>query len=259
MQDQPGMKRMSGWTCPGCLRLVPARVEECYCGVKRSQLPPAPASDRGTQRVLLLGIPLTGALVLLATVPLWRSHSPAPPVQEARPSPGWAPRLASPESPARPEPRASASSAAPAVANLSIPETTATEPPAPFAEAAAPPPEPEAAPLESLDDRRQRAAEELNRAFEQIAVKAERVRMEMRHYRDGCWTDAGPLPTSGCSGARQELRENFEQLRSQVEDAEERARHEAVYPGVRAEIRRRHALDEEAWNALLRSATEILE
>ena len=83
--------------------------------------------------------------------------------------------------------------------------------------------------------------------------------MQVRHFRDGCWTDAGPLPTGGCRAAREELRESFAQLRSLVEESEERARHEAVYPGVRAEIRRRHALDEDAWSALLKSATEVLE
>src|SRR5262245_11657376 len=198
------MSRTSVWTCPGCLRVVPARIEECYCGVKRSQVPAVQEEPRGSRWLLPIGLLLTSGLALFAATRLWRSPSQEP-APLPRPTATWAPRLAQ---------------SAPPSAALSLP-TQPSPNPAPSALAVASPNEPvtpesptaspelEAAPFESLDDRRQRAAEELNRAFEQIAVKAERVRLQMRHFRDGCWTEAGPLPTSGCNGARQELRESF--------------------------------------------------
>ena len=65
------------WSCPSCGRRVPRHVEECRCGVKRADLPPAatsvrttasePRTDRSGILLLIGGLVIGGGLVLLLT------------------------------------------------------------------------------------------------------------------------------------------------------------------------------------------------
>lgn len=73
----------SAWNCPSCGRRVPRHVEECRCGFKQADLPPAepalaavPEARSGRSGLLLLigGLVIGGGLMML----LMRPASPAP-------------------------------------------------------------------------------------------------------------------------------------------------------------------------------------
>jgi hypothetical protein len=106
---------------------------------------------------------------------------------------------------------------------------------------------------------REKAAQALDRSLEQLVPRVENFRADLRHFQNGCRSGGGPWPPSGCDSIREDLRQRLEQIRTSIESAEEQARRASVYPGVRAEIRRRHGLDDDAWNALQRLARDTLE
>jgi hypothetical protein len=126
-----------------------------------------------------------------------------------------------------------------------------TSPPAPA--------EPSVAPVESLDDLRDEAARALDGGLQRLAWRVETFRSNLRDYENGCRSGGGPWPASGCDALRQDLRQRLDGIRTSLEAMDEDARRGSVYPGVRAQIRRKHGLDEDAWDALLRRAQQTLE
>jgi hypothetical protein len=130
---------------------------------------------------------------------------------------------------------------------------------APVAASPSAPAEPSTAPAESLDDLREKTAQALDGRLRQLAGRVETFRTNLREYENGCRSGGGPWPTSGCDAIRQDLRHRLDEMRTSLETLDEEARRAAVYPGVRAELRRRHGLDEDAWDTLERRAGETLE
>ena len=83
----------TSWTCPVCERLVPARVDVCYCGCKRPRQgsrPSREAANGGTSPAIKLGI--AGAAVVLLGAGAWYSSSrqSQAPAGTARPAPARA-------------------------------------------------------------------------------------------------------------------------------------------------------------------------
>lgn len=236
------------WTCPACLRVVPARIETCYCGLDRSRLPaPVAAHDsdaRGLVRAAL-AVVAVGASIVFVTL----GRQAPEPRAEATPIP--------------PRPPATAATTTPPVSQapaVPVAEPASTPvPDQPPVAAPSPSDEPSSAPAESLDDLRDKAAEAYDLGLQQLAARVERFRAAVRHYQNGCRSGGGPWPPSGCDAAREDLRRRLDEIRTTIETADEEARRAAVYPGVRAQIRRRHGMDEEAWSALLRRSLETLE
>jgi hypothetical protein len=223
---------------------VPARVETCYCGQERSALPArAVRGDAALRRFVwsLLAVVLAGAAIAAVTL---RRRSPETRVVST-PAPARPPVTIATAAPV-PEPVPGQAAAAPAPA-VSAPVGS------PSAEA-----EP-SAPVESLDDLRDKAAQAFDGGLLQLAGRVETFRSNLRDYENGCRSGGGPWPASGCDALRQDLRQRLDGIRTGLEAMDEDARRASVYPGVRAQLRRRHGLDEDAWDALLRRARETLE
>lgn len=236
------------WTCPACLRVVPARVETCYCGLHRSQAPvPAAARDPGTRGFVwsALGVVAVGASIAVFTL----GRQAPEPRAEATPIPQRPPATA-----ATTIPPVSQAPAVPAGEPASNPV-----PARPLVAAPSPSDQPSSTPTESLDDLRDKAAQAYDSSLQQLAARVESFRLAVRDYQNGCRSGGGPWPPSGCDAVREDLRHRLDEIRTSVETSDEEARRAAVYPGVRAQIRRRHGLDEEAWSALLRRSLETLE
>jgi S1-C subfamily serine protease len=70
------------WTCAFCGRTVPGRVDECYCGRKRTAAQPASTSDRPRRRPLVWIAALAIALIVGGAVSYFLNRKPAdtPPV-----------------------------------------------------------------------------------------------------------------------------------------------------------------------------------
>jgi hypothetical protein len=204
---------------------------------------------RGFRTTALAVVTLGGLLAVL----VWRQMAPP-----SAPSPAPSARTA-PVTIATVPPRARAREA-PTPPPTAAPEEPVTSgaPTEPLA-AVVPSPSAESTPVESLDDQRARASEALDQRLQQLAPRVENFRVRLRDYQNGCRSGGGPWPPSGCEMARTDLQQRLAELRSGVETADEQARRSAVYPGVRAQIRRRHGLDEDAWDALLRGALATLE
>jgi hypothetical protein len=204
---------------------------------------------RGFRTTALAVVTLGGLLAAL----IWRQVAPQP-----APEPAPSARTA-PVTIATVPPRARAREAPTPPPTAAPEEPVASGVPTEPLAAVVPSPSAEPTPVESLDDQRTRASEALDQRLQQLAPRVESFRVRLRHYENGCRSGGGPWPPSGCEVARTDLQQRLAELRSAVETADEQARRSAVYPGVRAEIRRRHGLDEDAWDALLRSALATLE
>jgi hypothetical protein len=113
--------------------------------------------------------------------------------------------------------------------------------------------------VESLDEQREKVAHAIDGGLQQLATHVASFQNNLRDYQNGCRSGGGPWPASGCEAHRQDLRKRLDEIRSVLEALDEEARRASVYPGVRAELRRRHGLDEDAWETLQRRARETLE
>ena len=95
------------WACPSCGRRVPTRFEECRCGFKKDELPPAVVTEMPTATPARSGAAASLLIILGAAIGLGiavyivQSHKeqqPAPQLQTEN----VAPRTADPSEPAAP-------------------------------------------------------------------------------------------------------------------------------------------------------------
>ncbi|HJS58160.1 MAG TPA: hypothetical protein VKA01_08665 [Vicinamibacteria bacterium] len=77
------------WRCPVCLRRVPGKVVECYCGRIRQPGDGPDEEDRAKPSPLAVALPGIGLVVVIAALAVWatRPSSPAPKPGTASPSP----------------------------------------------------------------------------------------------------------------------------------------------------------------------------
>jgi hypothetical protein len=235
------------WKCPICLRRVPDRVAECYCGRKRQVGDgPEPAEGDGRRR------PVLGWLVAAlcaAGIAAWALKPPPspPPVAPQSTAPTPEPRgLLSGETIPRATPPPAWPDATPTPA---LPPVTAA--------VQAPPPKPSATPSDSADAQRERGAAAFEAATKNLAGRLTVLRGELRHYNEVCPREATLIV--GCDTARREIQQMAQDIRAALDAAEEDARRSWVDPGVQRSIRERSGMDDVAVGETLAAAAGAAE
>ncbi len=236
------------WDCPICLRRVPAKVAECYCGEKRAA---GAGSKAGSgEGVSALGI---GMAVLLlaggAAAYLRQRASVPPPLPEAA------------TTTPRPAP-SGGSAAAPSVSTvpaawkaLAIEATPSPSAPAPVVtQPGAVPGSPTPTPSDSIDAQREKGLAAFEATLTSLDARAAEFREKLRRYDDQC--ASASTHVVGCDSFRSEIASLAREIASGVENAEEQARRSWVDPGRQRESRERHGLDDDAIRDLLKSASE---
>jgi len=241
------------WRCPICLRRVPGKVTECYCGRKRQ--PGDGPDDAGDGRsgagalwLGLLALLVVGAGAYMAVRPAPLPPSPAssrpppvdlaPPIERSVPTGLPTPLEAPPELPG-PFPQTGEVSADPLSATRPTPRPTPT-----------------ATPSDSVDARREQG----RLAFD-VAVQNLRGRLDVLRRRLGQLDTSCPAAARnvvGCDDLRREIASDAQQIQAAVEQAEEQARRSWVDPGVIRDLRERHGLREGDVRGLLARVEEAL-
>lgn len=242
------MPAPQAWDCPICLRHVPAKVDECYCGYRHSEpSPPSPAApaSRASRALAVAG----AALFVTGGAVAYLLEAPTPPAAAAPAT--VPPRLARP----LPAP----SGPGPAVVTT-LPEAwkalgiDGTPLPAPAAEASASPtPSPSPTPDESLDAQRALGVAAFEAALSTLTAQAEDFRQKRSRYHDQCTREDQQV--TGCEPARASLQDIARRIAADVEAADEEARRSWVGAGQRRSLRERSGLDDNAVRELLLSVS----
>jgi len=233
------------WRCPICLRRVPDKVAECYCGRTR-QASDGPDEDdqpkpAGAAQLLAL-VALVGAGAL-AYVTIGRER----PVPVASASPASS---------------QGAQDAGRSFAPVVTPHPESTMPagwtPAPPSTQPATPRPPAAS--ESLDDDGVDARRESGRlAYEAAAAnlqgRMDQLRRRVENLDRSC---SGLTQIRGCDSLRDDLARAADGLREVAEGAEEAARRSWVDPGFIREVRERYSIRDGDVDALLNEVDAAL-
>jgi hypothetical protein len=244
------------WRCPICLRRVPDKVAECYCGRKRQAGDGPDAGDAtggpGATRIALAALALVGLAVFFAL-----RRTPTPPTPAPRPG-------ASAASAPGPEPaREPASDSSRGVHTLArdVPAFTSSSPtPATGGAQAAPSPaaepRPTPTPEDSVDARREQGRLAFDLAMRNLQGRVEVLRRRLEHLATTCPAEATRV--IGCDALRQEIARDAEEIRSAAEQAVEQARLGWVDPGAVRDARERYGMREGDVLELLARANEAL-
>jgi hypothetical protein len=239
------MASPQSWDCPICLRHVPAKVAECYCGYHRSE--PVVAAAPTPARTVVAAV---GAVVfLIGGAAAWVLQAPPPP---PAPSPLAQARTATTPPPTRP-PVQRPSAMPDAWKALAI-ETTPSPAGAASSAAPTPSPSPTATPDESVDAQRAQGLAAFEAAIAGLTARVADFREKLRRYDAQC--EASNTAITGCDTARAELRSVAQAIASDVEAADEQARRSWVDPGQRRSLRERGGVDENAIREVLKAASD---
>ena len=243
------MAVLAPWDCPICLRRVPAKVAECYCGGRRADLV---GSHAGLgERAKTLGVGLV-VLLLAVGAAAYLLRTPAPPASAASVATGT------------PRPAASAGTSAPLPSVSTLPAAwkalaieLAPRPsePAPVAtQRAAVAPSPTPTPADSIDAQREKGLSAFEATLTSLAARASDFREKLRRYDEQC--ASANTHIVGCDSARSEIASLAREIASGVEVAEEQARRSWVDPGQKRDSCERYGLDDNAIRDLLKSAAD---
>jgi hypothetical protein len=247
------MAGASSWNCPICLRRVPERVSECYCGRKRQPEDGLEAPEQKGGRGALPLAAVLAACAAAAYLTLRRPPAPAPtPLTTAAESPASGPRAGFPgERPPRPAPT-------PALAESGTAASAppATSEPAPFAT------KPMPTPADSVDAQRERGAAAYEAAMKNLAGRLVALRGQVQRYDEQCPSGgglqmgpSGATQVRGCDAPREQIGRALGELRAALDEAEEAARRAWLDPGVQRAIRERSGLDDVSLGETLAAAT----
>ncbi len=244
------MTAPQSWDCPICLRHVPAKVGECYCGYKRSDPRPEARSGGGAAS-LVLG--LVGLFAIGGGLAYWLKSPPPAVSGEATPPPTLA---AGPGVPAHHPNVVPPSTTLPEAWKALAIEASATPPAAAAAGAApaTPTPAPQATPDDSIDAQRAKGLTEFEAALGGLQAKANDFREKLKRYNDQCMRENTQV--TGCDPARAELQEYARQIANDVEAADEAARRSWLEAGQRRNLRESKGLDESGVRELLKAAAD---
>jgi hypothetical protein len=226
----------STWTCPVCERKVPARVAECYCGVRREQVPSVrpgqvPTPAEGSRGWVLLAVAL--ALLLVAVPAARRPWSEDLPPAAASPP-------ASPATPPNTRPRVAETAAPAPPVTVWVPAPVTVPAPSPET----PSPSPSATPT-MVDDLREKGGEAYRAATTAAIRSAQALRDRIHDYRSHCGGDQPRVDlVIGCDDVRRALERDFAQIRHSLDEADEVARRAWVEPGTQRQIRAEQRVDE---------------
>ncbi len=237
------------WDCPICLRHVPAKVPECYCGYKRA------AHARGSRSpgaLASLGFALF-ALLGGAGLAFWLRPAPPPPPAASSVAPSPSPRPV--RAPAQGSSVASVSTTLPAAWRALAIEPPAT--PSPAVVAATPGAgAPAGAAAESVDAQRRHGQEALERGLEALRPRVDDFWGLIRRFNDQCIRENTQVV--GCNAARRDLKDGATRIAADVEALDEAARKSWVDPGVRRALREKNGLDENGVNGILKAAADAI-
>lgn len=238
------------WRCPICLRRVPDKVAECYCGRKRQA---GDGPDEGDAKGGGAGVWLALGVVAIAGLAVFAlRRPPVPAAPTASPGAEVAPEAAAagpeslPVAPARARnmPAFTGSSPDPGVKGAT---------PAPLAPLE---PRPSPTPEDSVDARREQGRLAFENAMRNLQGRADVLRRRLENLARTCPPEATRV--IGCDGLRQEIAEDAEEIRTAAEQAEERARLGWVDPGAVREARERYGMREGDLQQLLARVNEAL-
>jgi hypothetical protein len=237
------------WRCPICLRRVPDKVTECYCGRRRQPGDGPDAID--TKKDGGTGVWVALALIALAGLAsLVMRRAPAPARPLASPAASLAPGAA--------EAGRSPAAAAPGPAGPALIDTLrvvpAASPEAP--PSAQPAPRPTPTPADSVDARREQGTLAFENAMRNLRGRAEVLARRLDNLARNCPPEATRV--MGCDGLREEIVRDAQDIRAAADDAEEAARRGWVEPGAIRDARERHGLREGDLRALLARVDEAL-
>jgi len=236
------------WDCPICLRRVPAKVAECYCGYKRADLAGSGAgSGAGAKE---LGIALS--VLLLASGAAVYLLQPVPPARPVASVTSATPKPVPTATPTAMSAPTTLPAAWKALAIEATPSPGAPVPATTLAGGASPSPTP--TPGDSIDAQREKGLSAFEATLTRLSARASDFRENLRRYDDQC--ASASTHVVGCDSARSELTALAREIASGVESAEEQARHSWVDPGQKRESRERHGLDDNAIRELLKAADD---
>lgn len=254
----------STWTCPSCRRLVPARVEQCRCGVARETAPAGLGSpDEEPRRGLSLG-EATGLLVMVAAAVVgyrgMRAGSTSPPanvpaslparvvpaVPAERPTSASVPRFAMPAPSAEASPPSSGFHfEMPPLASGSHSERSAT---ASVAGAADSPPSP--SPMSDVDAARAEGRQKLEAAIHRVASLGVEMVRYAQHYDLHCRNTVAADPV--CAQVLARIGALAVAVGAGLDAAEDAARTSWLPPGEVRAMRERYGLDAAVWDEIVR-------
>jgi hypothetical protein len=240
------------WRCPICLRRVPGKVAECYCGRKRQ---PGDGPDEPETAAASSTAWLTGALVAILGVALFvglrpRASAPSgPPASTARPEATAAAREPAAEAP----PGHARQGDVPGFTGPTPRPTARVEEPAAIR---SPQPRPTPTPEDSVDARREQGRLAFENAMRNLQGRAEVLARRLDNLARTCPPEATRV--IGCDALREEIARDAGDIRSAADEAVEAARRGWVDPGSVRDARERYGLREGDILALLRRVDEAL-
>ncbi len=239
------MEAAAYWRCPNCLRRVPDKVAECYCGRKRK---PTDGPDEADQAKSAGAGPILAlvSLVGVGAFALWFFGRKAPaPVAPSVSAP------ASHDEQREVAPRVTLVTESAMPAGFGVAPTPAATPAAP-----ARTPEPSASPPDGVDARREAGRLAFDVAAQNLQGRMAVLRRRIENLERTC--PQGSTQITGCDGLRDELSQDAAGIREFADKAEEDARRSWVDPGFVREVRERYAIRDGDVDALLNEASEAL-
>ncbi len=241
------MTAAPSWDCPICLRRVPAKVGECYCGYKHTRTPAPTVPARRTTRAVAIAF----GLLVLGGALAWQGGW-EPPVTAKAPAQASAPARSAVAREPLEAPPSTLSEAwkALAIEPTPVPETEAASP----AAAEVPPtPAPQATPDDSIEAQRAIGVAEFQAALSALAAQADEFRQKRNRYHEQCTREDQQV--TGCEAARGSLQDIARRIATDVETADETARRSWVEAGQRRGLRERNGLDDKAMRELVQSVS----
>lgn len=240
------------WRCPICLRRVPDKVVECYCGRRRQPGDGPDAGDAKPERAAAARVAVALLALLALGVVLARGfRRPAAPA--STPATTVAPEagdsaLATGVPAGGFEPRDAPAHGGSAPA----PASRAAEPPPSTVSSPGPTPTPE----DSLDARREQGRLAFENAMRNLQGRAEVLQRRLDNLARSCPPEATQVV--GCDALREEIARDAREIRAAADEAEEAARRGWVDPGAIRDARERHTLREGDLLALMARVDEAL-